>query len=150
MFLNNVDTTKSYNIPNSSISNQKKTYTSSTLKISIEVPKNFEVEDKLTAVLLKRGAEVIKITRIGTNYQDAISYIRYIGTKNKFETQGDVKLNIGGMEAIRTTIKHAVDSRPDELTYFIYRDYFIYSFSTSAQKLYDDLDQIAQSFRYAP
>lgn len=38
----------------------------------------------------------------------------------------------------------------DEKNYFIYVSDSVYSFSTSDKSLYDDLDQIAQSFKYIP
>ena len=127
-----------------------KNYTFSTLKFSINVPNDYRIDDKSISINLIKGKNEINIGRNGTNHQNIDNYLNDLGSKNKIVFVDRENLTIGNYDAIKTIIKHPISGDPDNLTYFIYKDYFIYRFSTSNKELFDDLDQIARSFRYTP
>ena len=70
-------------------------------------------------------------------------YITDLHKKNKVGFTEQQVLSINGLSAIKGYVN-------DEKIYFIYAQYAVYTLSTREPSLYSDLDQIAQSFRYAP
>lgn len=125
-------------------------YKSKSLKLTINVPVGFQVEEKFTAVNLKIDKREIKIDRIGTNFNNIESYLNNLEEKNKIEIADRKKNKINLLDSIESMIRHPVSKSRDEKAYFIYADNWVYSLSTSSEELFDDLDQIAQSFKYTP
>ena len=127
----------------STIQELKTFQSSSVMKFSITLPNNFLVEERFGSVRIETPTGEILIGQNGTNFNDLIGYIE--NSQNNFKSRivNREDLIINGLESIKGIIE-------DESVYLIYADYRVYSISTRTQPLYDDLDQIAQSFRYVP
>lgn len=129
---------------------QSERYISKFMHIEFIVPSGFSIEDKLIDISLKKNDEAINMSRIGTNFESPREHLKNLSIRNKLRIIEEKDLTINGMQAVRAIIKSPLSGSPDELSYFIYNDYAIYSFSTSSPELYGDLDEIAKSFRYTP
>lgn len=150
LILKKVKTGDYSNTVNTGNYNQSKTYTSNTLKFSIAVPESYMIKDTGISVSLYKNANAINVSRSGTNFNDVNDYLDDLSLKNKIKFDNRETLTIGDLSAVKTIIKHPISGSPDELAYFIYKDYFMYSLGTTTPALYGDLDQIARSFRYTP
>lgn len=137
------DTNKTQSASPASSEQTKKFQSSNVLKFSIILPNTYEIEEKFGSVNISTSKGKILISQNGTNFENLKDYIK--NSRNNLETriQNKNTLEINGMESIFGNIDR-------EKVYLIYKDYTVYSLSTSSESLYDDLDQIAQSFRYAP
>lgn len=113
------------------------------MKFSIVVPYTYEVVENLGSVTINTNTGKILIGRNGTNFGNLKDYIK--NSHNNLETRvlDKRELMINGLESISGKIGI-------EKTYFIYAESFVYILSTSSSALFDDLDKISQSFRYAP
>ena len=123
---------------------------SSIMKFSILVPKNFQVEEKFGSVKISTEQGSIEINKNGTNFSDLENYLKDLSKKNQFELVNGESLNIAGLKSLKGDLKSSTNPDLNERIYFIYVDYRVYSISTKLISLFDDLDQIAQSFRYIP
>lgn len=121
----------------------------SVMKFSIRIPEDFSIEEKFTRVKLNKNEEDIYIEKVGTNFSNVEDYLADLHKSNKTQILSQETKKIGSYIAILETIK-SPNKNAIEKVYSIYVDNFIYTFSTSSESLYDDLDQIAQSFRYIP
>ena len=126
-----------------------KNYHSDTLDFSISFPYNFEIEDKLTAVYLRNELGNIDIVRNGTNYKSLSEYLENFDSKRKLTTEERIDMSINGEEAISRIILPS-EQNVKQKSYYIYINNAVYIISTTSEALYDDLDRIAQSFRYTP
>jgi len=135
--------TPSTNSADKNIAGQKKTYSSKFMKFSIEVPQNFTVNERFATVTITSPEGKIIIDRNGTNYSDLDSYLDNLSELNKLEIRNKEKLEINSLSTIKAFIGK-------EKVYFIYYDYWLFPISTTSEELYDELDQIAQSFKYQP
>ncbi len=137
---------------NLSITPKIKTYHSNFLGITINIPPGYETEEQFGTISLKKGKEgkEVIVSRIGTNNDSLEGYLFDIADKNHLEIVNKENLIINGISGIKTTIKHPISKDPDTKIYYFYKDYSAYYISTNNSELYSDLDQIAQSFRYAP
>ena len=137
---------------NDSQSSDKSTnqiYTSKTLRISVGVSKEFQIEDKLIDVIFKKGNEEIILSRIGTNFTTIEEYLDNLENKNKTKINDKETLNYNSYKIISGYINRRDGN--NEKVYFIYPDqWVVYTISTTYPNLYDYLDKIARSFRYAP
>lgn len=122
---------------------QAKTIQSKNLKFSVEIPSDFEKQEKFTTVILNNNGNEIKISRVATNFENLENYLADLSNKNKFNLSNKENLSINDSVAIRGNTN-------DEKIYFIYRDGWVFSISTDSNSLFDDLDQIAHSFHYIP
>ena len=134
-----------YNMPNYSPTQRKtKIFKSSEImKFSIVVPYRYEVLEKFGSVTINTKDGKILVGRNGTNFDNLRDYIK--NSRNNlentlFETE---YLVINGLEGMSGKIGI-------EKIYFIYAENMVYIISTSSSALFEDLDKIAQSFRYAP
>lgn len=130
-------------------SNETKIYRSRDLKFSIKVPTSFNIKSSNTGVDLVGIDGSIEIVRNSTNSNNLSDYIEIF----------DARRNIIGSEVKKTVIDGSetmfrIAELPEESvkkkSYYIYVDYSVYILSTSSDALFDDLDEIAQSFRYTP
>jgi len=139
----------------SQVFNNIKKYHSDFLKITFDVPDEYEIEEKYNDIIARdiNTSEKIIISNINTNFDNLDEYLDYhikINNQKLIEKQ-IVRVNNyeGIMGIIRSPVK-------DNLNFHIYYFYpvpgsgNIISFSTDSPELYSDLDQIAQSFRYEP
>jgi hypothetical protein len=121
-----------------------KTYTTSEiLEFSIDVPYNFGVSESNGSVTVITESGKIDIVQNSTNLDDLEGFFEYHPDDPKSRMEDARAVEINGLEAIAGFIQ-------EEKIYFIYANYNVYILSTSDEVLYDDLDQIAKSFRYTP
>lgn len=120
-----------------------KTFESKTMKIKIEVPEEFNVEEKFASVKIKTSQGEISVDRNGTNFSNLNDYIKNSQNNLEVRITNRKELTINNLISISGMLEK-------EEIYFIYINNFVYTLSTSSPDLYDDLDQIAQSFRYIP
>lgn len=114
-------------------------YTSTPLRINFIISSNFQISEGVNSLSIKNSLGEISITRQGTNYSSLNNYLQSLNLKIT-----NVKtMQINGY----STLNGLIDSK---YYYFIYINNWVYAMSTSSPKLYDDLDQIARSFRYTP
>lgn len=129
---------------------QTKTFLSKNLKFSINIPSNLLIEEKFTTITLKNDDVKITISRNGTNFEKLEESINDLHQKNKTLMFNKTSLNINGLTAIKGVLNNPSGSSSREFVYYIKIDNIIYVLSTKDESLYNDLDQIAQSFRYTP
>ena len=128
-------------------------FTSSVNKFSVDLGKvSYEkINEDYNEVSVVRSEGIIQIGKIGTNFNTLNDYISDLIDKNGLLSEGQEELFINGSPAIRTVIKFPVSKAKDQKMYFVYpTEWTVYTLSTDSEALYDDLDQIAQSFRYEP
>ncbi len=136
---------------NNSNLNQAKTYASKTLKFTIDVPSQFQINERLTEVHLADNAkEEVIISRVGTNFSNIDDYMNDLSIKNKINREDVIKVNINGLNGIREIVKYPGGPQMGEKTYYIYSENWVYYISTNSESLFSDLDKIAQSFKYTP
>lgn len=130
------------------ITQELKTFQSKFMKFSIDLPSNFSATDEPSRITIHGDEGQIYVNRNGTQFNDLDTYLANFDQATKTKISLDEKLVINYYEA-----RERISSNPDigiEKTYFIYVENFVYKISTTSQSLYDELDQIAQSFRYTP
>ncbi len=134
-------------VDNSATNSQELTrsYTSKLLKITIDVPVNYSVEEKFGTITLKEknGKREIVLSRAGTNYNSLEGYLNDLNQKNNLIIKEKEKLVINNHEAVKEKIG-------EETYYSIYANSWVFSIKTEFKELFSDLDQIAHSFRYTP
>ena len=142
-FKTSPSTTLDIPIPSTVSQSTLKTFkSSSVMDFTIEVPSKYTIEEKFTTVTITSQNEEISIRRSGTNSSNLDDYLSWLSKMNKLIINNKTKISVNNLSAIHATVE-------GKNMYFIYIDNFVYSISTNS-KLDDDLDQIAQSFRYTP
>ena len=126
-----------------------KTFQSKNLHFSIQVSPNFQIKDDDTSVDLVSSDGQISIVRNGTNFNDLNSYISNFDSKRKLVSSNIKKVTINGFEALSRIVKFTEEG-VEQKSYYIYINNNVYILSTTSESLYDDLDQIANSFQYTP
>lgn len=129
---------------------QIKTFQSKNLKFTINIPAYLQIEEKFTTVILKSNNTQIVLSRIATNFENLEDYLNDLSIKNKLVIEDREVKTINNLNSVTANIKASVNRDKNEKVYFIYVDNWIYSLTTDSESLYDDLDQIAQSFKYTP
>lgn len=122
-------------------------YQSQSLNFSITVPEKYLIEEKQTYISLRSGVQQISIGRSGTNFNTIEDHLAELANKNKLTLNNRKSISINDLPALVTEI---YSNNRREKVYFIYRDYVVYNISTDSPILFNDLDRIAQSFRYTP
>lgn len=124
-------------------SSETKIYKSKDLGFSIEVPFNSEIVENLGSLIIKLEDGNILIGQNATNFNNLTDYI--LNSRNNLQSRmlDRRDLTINGLEAV-------LGSVDNEKLYLIYTDYNVYHIYTTSQTLFDDLDKIAQSFKYTP
>lgn len=125
-------------------------YHSKSLKITIDMPDDISgTEDLGTIILKKNNAEgTIKISTNGTNNDSIEGYLYDIGDKNHLQITDKKNITIHNLNGIVAMLHGYKDT---DKSYFFYpAPWTIYYLSTSSPVLFNDLDQIAQSFRFTP
>lgn len=135
---------------NISISPLNKMYYSKYLKITLDYPMEYQLEERLGTVYLKKDNNLIIVDRIGTNYNSIDDYLDYLTKINEVQIVDRQIVKVNRLNGMRATVKHPNTQNPDNKVYYFYINNFIYDISTTNPILYSDLDQIARSFRYTP
>lgn len=124
--------------------NTKTFKSSEVMKFSVDLPNEFSAVENLGRVTIKSDSQrEIYINQVGTNFENVSAYLKDLQNKNNFTLMNEKIMKINNLEAIS-------GNKGKEKIYFIYTSYDIKTISTTSEELYDDLDQIAQSFRYTP
>lgn len=129
--------------------NEATTHTSKLLKISINVSKEFKIEDGGVSINLTSNEGKVSIIRNGTQFINLESYLDEFDRKRSLIVVNKKEANLEGIQASSRIIKFP-QQNVTQKSYYIYKDYSVYIISTQSEALFDDLDQIAQSFRYSP
>lgn len=125
-------------------------YRSALLKFAVKVPAGYRVEERFAMVTLRKGTEEIVIDRIGTNYTNIEDHLKNSDSKLDLKIEQENKLRINGLSAVERIEYFIVGPPNKHKIYFIYKDYAVYTISTSSQVLFTDLDRIAGTFEYLP
>lgn len=135
----------------SPMSQELKTFKSKIMKFTISVPSSFQVREEATFVDLEDKGAKINIGKNSTNSNDVNDYVKDFDEKRiGLEVEDQEALKIATLDVIKRIEKFIAGPIREQKIYYIYTENKVYSISTTAESLYDDLDQIAQSFRYIP
>lgn len=129
---------------------QTKTFQSKNLKFSIQISSSWSIEEGIAFINLASSEGKINVSRIATNFNHLSGYLKDFDSKRSIEVTKEKTLNIDGYNSIERIETFKTGPIIKQKVYFIYADGWIYSVSTSFEALFDDLDQIAQSFQYTP
>lgn len=114
-------------------------------ELNLALPINTKVqEEKAHSITLSSDNQgTIMILQNATNHTNLISHLS--DPRNDILSRQDSieQITINDFEAV-------IGQEQDKKNYFIYANNVVYSFSTSHEDLYDELDQIANSFQYIP
>ena len=111
--------------------------------MSVATPDGFDIEESGNFITLTSDGGTIHIDRISTNENSIRAYIQKLREKNNINVQEHKVQYFGNVEALETMIEDS------ELTYFLSPKLGrIFSLSTTSPDLYDDLEEIVQSFEY--
>lgn len=148
LFYKNVLNNESSKLLNQSQQNQKTTYSSPSLKLKINIPTRYQVAEAFNRITLSNASGRIIIDSTGTNFKTIDEYLEDLTQKNNLNISSKQKLVIDGKEAIEIVAKGREQTEKDIMIYAT--EWTVYTFSTTSEELYPDLDQIAQSFKYTP
>lgn len=130
-------------------SSKFKTYNSKSMNISISIPNNSKIEDKFASITITDGEGSILIDRNGTNFMNIEDYMAGLDRtrKNPPRIEKNEAKSINRYNSILRIYQDFEDKYKLKI-YYLYVNNSVYSLSTSSPELYDDLDQIANSFIY--
>lgn len=140
--------TKSPSPESTKSAEQTKTFQSKNLKFSINMPISYKTEEKLGKVIIATSKGEIYVDRNGTNFTNLKEYLSDLDAHNKNQILQDSPEMIDNYEASNRLLKYS--SGEIQKLYTIYIDNWIYNIYTNSEALYNDLDQIARSFKYTP
>ena len=115
----------------------------STLNFTITAPPSFQVDERITGVLLVNDEGKITVSKSGTDYETLDDYWQFYLDSNNLQDIGEKKLKIDKLDVVSAKVY-------ETKIYIIFKEGIVYTLSTESEFLFDDLDQIAQSFRYTP
>lgn len=126
-------------------------FTSEINKFSIDLEKvsyeNIKEDYNEMSIITNLGR--IQVGKIGTNFDNVDDYVNNLAQKNSLLIVDKENLLIDDYPSVKSTVTFPVSKSKNEKTYFIYpTEWTVYTLSTDSEALYDDLDQIARSFRY--
>lgn len=136
--------------PTNPSSTTKRLLISKVLQLSLTIPTNSQIIEKTTFIDIILDKGKINVSRIATNFPDLSGYIKDFDSKRILEVSEEKQLSISGYPSISRIETFAKGPVSKQYVYFIYVNGWIYSLSTTSESLYNDLDQIAKSFRYTP
>ncbi|MEK7518117.1 MAG: hypothetical protein AAB583_06265 [Patescibacteria group bacterium] len=132
-------------------SNETKAYESKTLKFTIVVPPELSVKDEEIRFLISNSEGIIIVSRNGTQFDSLDNYLEDFNIKHKVqESSNEENLIIDNYTSLSKVIKYPGSTLNGDKIYFIYIPNAVYHISTSSEELFDELDEIAQSFKYTP
>lgn len=125
-----------------------KIFDSRSMNISFEIPSGSMLEDKFASVTIKKNNSEILISRNGTNFNELDSYLSDLHEKNRVMVIKSENLKIDGYESVKQMLSNKSGEENSRMTYFVFIKPRVYILSTTSEDLYDELDQIARSFKY--
>lgn len=129
---------------------ESKMFESKYLKFSITLPPGYQANDETSRIIFNSQSGQIYVNRNGTQFDNLDSYLNSFDQKTDLNIVSESELSIDGSEAIVRILENTDSTTGQEKIYFVYIDNFVYKISTTERDLFDDLDQIAKSFRYTP
>lgn len=117
------------------------------LQFSVNLPNGFQATDETSRIVINSDDGQVTVTRNGTQYNDLESYMLDYDSKRKLISTDENSIIIDGYRALSRLVEFP-DQNAKQKSYYVYIDNWVYIFSTSSEELYDDLDEIAHSFRY--
>jgi hypothetical protein len=124
-------------------------YSSENLEINIRVPDESEVKEMFTNISIAINGGEVLINRTGTNYPDIKGYFLDLKTKNRLNPKTYNELIINERDSVLATLEDPNDEANEQRSYFVYVNGWVYTFSTSEQKLNPILDEIVYSSKFA-
>lgn len=132
----------------SSLTEQSNTYTSEVLDISFLVPEGFEIEEIQPVVYLRSDKGEVSITKNNLDMNDFGLFIEQYDERRNINVLSSIKLKINGYQSYKRVMQFSGIDRIQK-SYFIFPDqWVVYTLSTTSPELYDDLEEIVQSFKY--
>ena len=139
----------SYTTPSPSPTNVVlKTFQSKLMKFSIATPAEFDSVENLGRVTISASQGKLYVDRNATNFYNLDDYLIDLNNRNKPEVLNENEELIDNYQAVSRLIRFGTGEVQKEI--IIFADGWIYNIFTNVESLYSNLDQIAQSFRYAP
>ena len=118
---------------------------SSNLKFTVDATNDFEEADTGIIFTLKNNEGEITVIRNGTQFGNLESYLKNLDSGPGYNVQDVDSMKINNLD---TVSRVESTSNNKYKIYYIFVNNAVYNLSTSSESLYDDLDRIAQSFRY--
>lgn len=125
-------------------------YTSNFLHFSVYIPKDFIAEENYNTISLKKGEELITIDRIASMFDNLDEHISNYDSRRELIIKNQNNIRMSSYPAIVREQSFGTDNIKDHKIIFTYINGWVYTLSTSSPDLYDELNQIAQSFQYLP
>ncbi|MBI2442628.1 MAG: hypothetical protein HYV40_01825 [Candidatus Levybacteria bacterium] len=133
-----------------SIEDESAIYSSPTLNINFTLPSGFTPEEQINRVILTSKNGQIVVEKINTNFDNLNNYLVDISKKNNLEVVESDSLMVDGVSVKKVQVRNPRSNVVESWYLFYPTEWTIYTLSTNSESLYDDLDQIARSFRYIP
>lgn len=127
-----------------------KTYRSENLKFILQIPDQWQVVEGRAFIDLISTDGKINISKIATNFEDLKGYTSNFDSKRKLDIKEEENLIISDYPVLKRIEILEGGSILQQKVYYILIDNLVYSLSTTSEALFDDLDQIAKTFRYIP
>ncbi|MBI2621842.1 MAG: hypothetical protein HYW63_04350 [Candidatus Levybacteria bacterium] len=123
------------------------TFESKYLNFSLSLPSGFQAKDETSRIIINSDDGQITVNRNGTQFNNLEDYISDFDSKRNLISSETNNTSINGHEALSRLVEYP-DQNYSQKSYYIYVEKAVYIFSTTSESLYDELDQIAQSFKY--
>ena len=118
-------------------------------RFSIRVPNEYLIKEASSYIDLYKSNKKINISKNGTNFDNVKDYVKDFDSKRTIIVESEKKLDIKNYYWL-VRVEYFPNLQIREKVYLIYLDHGVYTFSTQSSDLYNDLDQIVQSFKYLP
>lgn len=129
---------------------QQAIFNSKYLKFSMILPGNFFANDETSRVVISSPNGQLYVNRNGTQYRDLSNYLDNFDERTNLIVADEEELNIDDNDAVMRIYESTDVAQNQEKIYFIYAENNVYKISTTDKELFDDLERVAKSFRYAP
>lgn len=138
-------------LPSSSPTSEIKKFNSKFLKIFFSAPSGYGISENGNHISINNNFGEIIISRRGTNSNTIEGAVFEISDRGTMQVTNKQKMKINNIDVISCNIKSLVSDEPESKGYYFYPvPWTVFSITTNDAELFDDLDQIARSFRYEP
>lgn len=128
--------------------NQTTSFESKYLEFSVNLPVGFQAVDETSRITINSNDGQIYVARNGTQFNDLESYLENFDQQTNLNVINESKYSVDGNDAVSRIFENTDVSGSQEKIFFIFINNSVYKISTTEESLFDDLDQIAQSFKY--
>ncbi len=140
-----VTSPKTYMQPQEKETIGRESFTSDNLDISFEAQTPVLMKDLLTNVILEYDGREIIISRSASDYQTLDEYLTRLIELNNMNVKRREDITIDGSPGV---ILFTDSQGVDHPTYFVVKNEWVYSMYTIHPELFDDLDNVAKTFKY--